>query len=177
VKRIYVKRETVKTQRKTERHGIVDVNKKRRRNPIDAGKKIIRFPDLIDKNKQEKVRNYPDHVCHDFFCIHDNTPGRDGIDTVTEKGVVQHRGFDHPVIEKSVAERTGCRRIVEPRTDNKIDKSGDYPETDNIVVKNLAFKKIPDKNKQHQDIADVKGKPRFERNVVETQKFPHCKEQ
>jgi hypothetical protein len=153
-------------QGKTERHGIVDVDKKRRRYPIDAGEKIIRFPDLIDKTKKKKVRNYPQHVCHGFFHIHDNIPGRGGVDAVAEKEIVQHRGFDHPVIEKPVTERACGRGVVEPRADSKVDKSGDYPETDNIVVKYPAFPEIPDEDNQHQNITDVKGKPRLERNIV-----------
>jgi hypothetical protein len=176
MKRIYVKRETVKRQGKTERHGIVDVDKERRRYPIDTGKKIIRFPDLVDKTKKKKVRNYPEHICHGFFYVYDNKAGGNGVDAIAEKDVVQHRGFDHPVIEKSVAERTGSRGVVKPRTGNKVDDSGDYPETDNIVVKHRAFPKIPGKDKKYQNIAHIKGKPRLERNVIEAQQFPHGKE-
>jgi hypothetical protein len=132
---------------------------------------------LVDKNKKKKVRNYPDHVCHGFFYLHDNTVGHDGVDAVTEKDIMQYRGFDHPVIEKPVAERSGRRRIIKPRADNKIDNSGNYPKTDNVVVKHPAFPKIPGKDKQHQDIAHVKGKPGLEGNVVKTQKLPHRKEQ
>jgi hypothetical protein len=175
VKRIYVKGKTVKRNGKPERHGIIDVDKKRRRYPVNAGKKIIRFPDLVDKTKKQKIRNYPDHVCHGFFYTHDNITGNDGVDTVAEKSVVQQRGFNHPVIEKPMPKRTRRRRIVKPRTDGKINDPGDYSKTDDVVVKYPAFEKIPGKNKKHQNIADIEGKPRFEGNVVKTQKFPHRK--
>jgi hypothetical protein len=176
MKRIHVKRETVKRNGKTKRHRIIDVNKERRRYPIDAGEKIIRFPDLVDKTKKKKIRNYPDHVCHGFFYIHNDIPGSDRVDAVAEKAVVQHRGFDHPVIEKTMAEGSRCRRIVKPRADDKINDSGDYPETDNVVVKYPAFEKVPGKDKEHQNIADIKGEPRLEGNIVKTQKFPYRKE-
>jgi hypothetical protein len=143
---------------------------------MNPGKKIIGFPNLVNEAEYKEIGDDPQHIHHGFFYVDKHQFCCNAVNTETEKGIVEYRGFYHAVIEKALPVGAGRGGgIVKPGAYDKVDHRGGDSQTDNDIIQDLIPVKITEDDKQDDHVADIKGKPGDKGNVVKGDELPYRK--